>query len=195
MKPSIDNDVTRLLFLMSKGDERAFETIYRKYKQPIAQFVLKYVHCRTQTDDITQEIFIKIWENRDKIAGIKSFKSYLFTVARNHTLNCLKRIVHAEDALNHLTTHLPECSTTLDELQFKEYNQFIDMALYEMPERTLKIFKLCREEGKSYEEAAATLGVSRNAIKNHMVKAMKTLSHVASDKLDITLVLIFMIFC
>ncbi|WP_345233463.1 sigma factor-like helix-turn-helix DNA-binding protein [Olivibacter ginsenosidimutans] len=72
----------------------------------------------------------------------------------------------------------------------KEYRLFIEKAMNDLPARTSEIFKLCREEGKSYEEAAMLIGVSKHAIKNHMVAAMKKLNMIIEKKLDITLALL-----
>lgn len=179
-----------LLLQISKGDAKAFDCLYKKYEQPIYHFVLKYVRSITFAEDITQEIFMKIWENRSKLNTIKTFRKYLFTTAKNHTINKLKQYLHTQNARNELFIHVPiSANSTVDSLQSKEYSKFISKAINNLPLRTYEVFHLCREEGKSYKEAASTLGVSRNAIKNHMISAMKKLSSVIEKKLDITLCL------
>lgn len=185
-------DETGLLLKIRQGDTKAFSCLYEQYEQPIYHFVLKYVRSSLLAEDITQEIFIKIWENRKRLDEVRTFKKYLFTIAKNHTLNKLKQSLYSAKTVDQLFTTLPKSTNnTSDDLQLKEYQLFIDKVIASLPSRTCKVFKLCREEGKTYEEAASTLGVSRHAIKNHMVSAMKKLSTVIEKKLDITLALLF----
>lgn len=186
---------SELIQLICAGNAKAFEEIYYRYKKSVFGFIIKYVRSVDIAEDLTQEIFIKIWEQKEKLKDIRSFRSYLFTLSKNHTLNGLKKIANSENAVNHLLFYAPiEEDSTVWNFQFKEYSNLINRTLKNMPERTMQIFKLCREEGKSYEEAAALIGVSQNAIKNHMVSAMKTFKKMIAQRLDITLIL-FLLYC
>lgn len=82
-----------------------------------------------------------------------------------------------------------------DDFIYREYLELLNQALERLPERTREIFKMCRQEGKSYEEAAAALGISRNAIKQHMVFSMKVLSDFAEKDLGISLSILLGILC
>lgn len=86
-----------------------------------------------------------------------------------------------------INSFVEQRNNTEEELLAKEYLEYLEKALAALPLRTREIFKLCRQEGKSYEEVAIALGISRNAVKNHMVSSMKVLSASVKKDLGISL--------
>lgn len=175
---------TKLVF----GDEYAFAEFYERYSSGILGFVKKFVHSADLSEDLTQEIFIKIWQCRSKLADVQSLKAYLYIVARNHTLNSLKKAFRSEVAMSEvINSFVEERNSTEDELLSKEYYDYLQKALEVLSPRSREIFKLCREQGKSYEEVATALGISRNAVKNHMVASMKILRTSVEKDLGISL--------
>ena len=80
-----------LLLLIQKDDKVAFFHIYERYYRRLYGFVLKYVKQKEDTEEIVQEVFVKIWESRSKIDAYSSFESFLFTVAYNATVNTLRK--------------------------------------------------------------------------------------------------------
>lgn len=171
------NEDKALLLQFIAGDENAFGQLYRQYQLPIYQFIVKYVHAQPFAEDLTQEVFIKIWESRKNLESVQSFRSYLFTTARNHTLNAMKVAFRSEAAMSVIVNSFSEQRNPVEEaLLHTEYQQFLHRTLESLPARTREIFRLCRDQGKTYEEVAAQLGISRNAVKNHMVASLKLLS-------------------
>ncbi|EHQ31203.1 RNA polymerase sigma factor [Mucilaginibacter paludis] len=174
--------------LMVNGDYQAFTVIYSRYVNPLKQFLFKILKSTELTEDITQEVFIKVWANRAKLAQIKSFKAYLYIAARNHALDSLKAAFRSEVAMGEvIRSFIEQRDSTAENLLDKEYRLFLDRVLASLPERTREIFALCREQGKSYDEVADILGISRNAVKNHMVFSMKILSNSVKKELGISL--------
>ncbi|QEC80539.1 RNA polymerase sigma factor [Mucilaginibacter ginsenosidivorax] len=179
---------------MIAGDELAFARLFGKYKGLIYHFVMKYVHSPLLAEDLTQEIFIKLWENKSNLSGVTSFKSYLFTTAKNHTLNCMKAAFRSEAALGLVVNSFNAArNSTEDELIHQEYLAFLRRVLESLPPRTREIFYMCREQEKTYDEVAQELGISRNAVKNHMVASMKALSFSLKKELGISLTVFFAI--
>ncbi|WP_350340075.1 RNA polymerase sigma factor [Paraflavitalea speifideaquila] len=82
----------QLLIRVSKGDERAFEQLFNLYYNQIGDFIMRIVESKPLTQEIVQDVFLKIWISKDTLAEVESFRAYLFIVARNHTFNCLKQI-------------------------------------------------------------------------------------------------------
>jgi len=181
-------DDEQLLQKLIAGDQAAFARLFKKYNRTIYHFVIKYVNSPSLADDLTQEVFIKIWESRDKLGGVLTFKSYLFTTAKNHTLNCMKAAFRSEAAMGLIVnSFVHNRNNTEDRLVNKEYIEFLNRILETLPERTRTIFKLCREQGKTYDEVATELGISRNAVKNHMVASMKVLRYSLQKELGLSL--------
>jgi RNA polymerase sigma-70 factor (ECF subfamily) len=179
---------------MAAGKEEAFAAFYHQYHPAVTLFMQKFLKSPQLAEDLCQEVFVKIWESRAKLAEVQSFRAYLFVVARNHTLTALRTISRHETAIGEIVRHytLPS-STTDDVVLTQEYMRFLHSILESLPPRTREIFRLCREQGKTYEEVAALLGISRNAVKNHMVQAMKVLRSAVEKDLGISLPLFFAI--
>lgn len=183
-----ENREKELLEQLIAGDESGFVGLYELYNAVIFKFILKYVSSMPLAEDLTQEVFIKIWENRLALATVKSFKAYLFVVARNHTLNTMKVIFRSEMATAEVIGAFVDMrNDTEEQLLHKEYLSFLAKILNALPERTREIFKLCRNQEKTYDEVAKSLNISRNAVKNHMVHSMKVLQAAVKSEYGISL--------
>lgn len=189
-----DNSEKELLQQLIAGDETGFVGLYEIYNRSIYTFILKYVSSIPLAEDLTQEVFIKIWENRINLIGVQSFKAYLFITARNHTLNSLKVVFRSEAAIGEVIAGFVNLrNSTEEDLLHKDYLIFLKNTLDDLPARSREIFKLCREEEKTYDEVAKSLNISRNAVKNHMVHSMKVLSSSIKKEFGISLSLIIAI--
>lgn len=194
MSINSDNSEKALLQQIIAGDENGFVGIYEIYNRSIYNFILRYVNSVPMAEDLTQEVFMKIWENRDNLSEVKSFKPYLFTTARNHTLNNLKVVFRSEAAIGEVIAGFVKLrNATEDQIIHKDYAQFLRKTLDELPARSREIFKLCREEEKTYDEVAKSLNISRNAVKNHMVHSMKVLGSSIKKEFGISLIYIIAI--
>ncbi len=181
-----------LLQRLSDGDERAFTQLYNAYKDELTQFIARFVKLPQIAEDISQEVFIKIWQNHTQLQGVDSFKAYLFIAARNHTLNILKRIAKEDSAKAEIIRHIQgvRINNKEDDLISGEYQAYLRKVLNSLPLQTQQVFQLCRTEQKGYEEVAALLGISRNTVKKHMVRSMKTFRQALENGLGIPLPLI-----
>lgn len=83
-------DENTLLNGISLGDRRAFDEIYNQYHSEIYKYVLKFVKSSDCAQDLCQEIFLKVWEKRENLADVRSFRAYLFTVSKNHIFDFLR---------------------------------------------------------------------------------------------------------
>lgn len=190
--PPSDHELkTRLI----TGEETAFAELYDRYSAPVYQYIKKFVHSTDLAEDLTQEIFIKIWQCKSKLTEVRSIRAYLFIMARNHTLNSLKKALRSDVAMSEvLNSFVEERNETEEHLLSKEYHEYLEKALNALPSRTREVFKLCRQQGKSYDEVAVALGISRNAVKNHMVGSMKILSASAKRDLGVSLSVLLTVF-
>ncbi|GEP97201.1 RNA polymerase sigma-70 factor [Chitinophaga cymbidii] len=176
-----------LLNRLVKGNEEAFTILYDRYYRRVALFVQQLVKLPALAEDISQETFIRIWEAREQLAKVQSFKSYLFVAARNHALNCLKRGASEEALKGEIIRHFQQFrNNTEEEMLTQAYLQHIERVLNALPLQTRRIFRLCREQEHSYEEVAARLGISKNAVKKHMIRSIKSLKSAAEKDLGIS---------
>lgn len=165
-----------LLSRIREGDEGAFSLFYEQHWNVIHRFVMKYLKCQDLSNDVTQDIFIRIWEGRADLPEISSLKSYLFIVARNAAFNVLKKASVQENLKEKIVlAAVASRNTTEDDLLSIEYLAHLKRVVETLPAQTQKIFSLCREEEKSYQEVSQMLGISKDAVKKHMVRSMKLL--------------------
>lgn len=177
---------------LSVGKEDAFEKLYNHYVHELKGFVIKFVKSSTLAEDLTQEVFIKIWENRDQLAKVKSFRAYLTVIARNHVLNFLKSAPRNDLVLKEIVGSyiVPQAE---NEIISKEYKQWLQKVLDSMSPQMRSVFKLCREQNKSYDEVADLLQISRNTVKKHMVRSMRVIKGRLDQDLGMSLCLFLLI--
>jgi RNA polymerase sigma-70 factor (family 1) len=169
-----------LLLRIAEGDDKAFEKIYGVYQPLISKVVLKFVKSPDLTEDLTQEIFIRIWDNRTKLVHVDSFYSYLVATARNHVLNFLKKTSKETAAMGEILRHYKLSEETAEERMIsEEYRQHVNNILDFLSPQVRKVFRLCVEDEKSYDEVTSILGISRNTVKKHMVTAHKKMKNIA----------------
>ncbi|ERJ58717.1 RNA polymerase sigma factor [Sphingobacterium paucimobilis] len=190
-----ETNLVSLVSRFSKGDEKAFLHVFNLYYAKIHSFLLKYVHSNDLAEDLTQEVFIKVWEQREKLIDVKYFKSYLYSIAKNHTLNVLEKASRSRLVMGEIVdAYLEGSNTTEENIWSKEYLHCLNLAIERLPERSREIFRLCREQKKTYEEVAALIGISKNAVKNHMVFSMKQLRQTVERQLGISLSILITVF-
>ncbi len=172
----------------------AFAALFAHYQPDINTFLLRFVKSPELAEDLAQEVFLKIWEHRQNLNEIQSFRAYLFITARNHTLTTLRKAARTQTAMGEITKHaLANRDNSGDHILLKEYGQYLRDLLTTLPPRSREVFKLCREQNLSYDEVARQLGVSRNSVKNHMVLSMKILRAAVERDLGIPLSLLLLI--
>jgi RNA polymerase sigma-70 factor (ECF subfamily) len=175
-----------LLLAIADGDERAFSDLYNHHCPAVHSYVLRLVKVPALAEDIVQDIFLKIWEVRSQLPGVRFFPAFLFSVTKNHTLNVLQSVSRSDNALAAVIRHFQEQRVD-DEALSKDYRQFIENTLKAVPARSRDVFRRCRDLGMSYEEVAREIGISRNAVKKHMVNTIRTLKEAAHRDLGITM--------
>ncbi len=132
------------------------------------------VKSPTLADDITQDVFIRIWELRESLDVDKKFESFLFTITRNHILNLLKRSSVDAIVLEEIFSKAPQNdNSTEEEVHFTQTSELLHKAIALLPPQQKRIFELCKINGLSYEEAASELNVSPGTINAHIVKSLK----------------------
>ena len=171
---------TVLLKDLALGDCKAFDEVYRHYHGEISRYIYKFVKSAEHTEDLCQEIFLKVWEKRETLPNLQSFRAYLFTVSKNRVLDFLRHAATERSVQEEvIRASLQHASHVEEALQSEEYQHHLQKILRQLSPRDQEVFRLCREMEHSYDEAAEVLGVSRNAIKKHMVKAIKFIKYSA----------------
>lgn len=165
-----------------KGDCSSFEEIYNIYSDRLFYFAQNYLGNKEASEEIVQEIFVKIWEIRKSLDPEKSFSSFLFTITKNTIFNKLKKRKHEKVYAEHLKNHLETTyNKTEIDIYLNETKQIIDTAVSLMPPQRQKIFILSRENGLSYKEIAQQLNIGEKTIETHIRLALKNVRKALSS--------------
>lgn len=177
MNPNKDNITSELLIRLKNGDMLAFDRVYELYSHKLFSFVFKILKNEDEADDIVQEVFVKIWESRDKLGDCKLLNSYIFTIAYNTSIDLIRKRINNAKYLNHLKSSVVINYTPaiISQIEFDDLNTQAKELIANLPDRQKQVYLLHREEGLTYAEIAEQLGISRNTVENHMGKALKCL--------------------
>lgn len=174
----------------------AFDRIYELYSHKLFSFVFGILKNDAESEDIVQEVFIKIWESRNKLGDYKLLNSYIFTIAYNNSIDLIRKRINNDKYLDHLknSSVVPENPSVISEIEFDELSLQAEKLIMNLPERQKQVFQLHREKGLSYSEIAEQLGISKNTVENHMGKALKYLHHNLDNTLLINVLFINLFF-
>lgn len=194
---NITKSNSELILLLQKNDRVAFYNIYERYSKRLYGFVLRYIKQKEDAEEIVQEVFVKIWESRNRIDAYSSFESFLFTIAYNTTISLLRKRTNEQKYLEHLKTlQQPDISPDLiDEIQFNELNERVQSLLNELTPRQKEIFQLSREEGLTHDEIAKKLDISVNTVKKHIGNTLVFLKSKIANDLTINLLFVYFFLC
>jgi RNA polymerase sigma-70 factor (family 1) len=171
----LDNE-NELLLLVAEGDERAFRQLFDHYWNKIYSVALTLTKSTALSEEIVQDVFLKIWLKREQLPSVEKFDSFLFIVAKNHIYNELRKKTMERPFVEHLEQHFLESSALPEQIMLlKETKQLIDKAVQQLPDQQRAVFELSRNEGLDYTTIADQLGISRSTVKNHMTKALQSL--------------------
>jgi len=164
-----------LLRSVVDGNQQAFAELYNYYRTPALKFCVALLKDQEEAENALHEVFIKIWEKRSHINPDLNFNSYLFTCLRNFVFDHFKRM-EKDQRLRELYMDRMEYSTGFDEaVRSDERDQFVQNVIARLSEKRKKIVLLNIYEGKSYQEIAELMKISKNTVKNQLVKAKQIL--------------------
>lgn len=169
-----------LQLLASGGDQQAFNEIFGRFKLKLYSYLHKITGSHEQAEDIVQEVFIKVWEHRATMGEIENLNAWLFRVAQNKAINSFKKWARDRKLIEELLSYNPSSGVNaMDAADYsvtiKEAEKIIHQGIEHLTPQQKLIYKMSREEGLKHEEIAEQLGLSAGTVKNHMIRALRTL--------------------
>ena len=184
--PDEPKNIDRIVIETKKGNLKAFDQIYNFYSQRLYGFAFSLLKNHEDAKEIVQETFIKLWNKREQINPGQSFKTFLFTISYNTSIDLLRKRLKEDRFKDHLKMHLKIHEQSADSLiTYKELNGILQKAIDKLPSQQKKVFLMSREEGLSYKEISKKLDISLKTIESHIYLALKTIREkMGSDKLS-----------
>ena len=178
---------------IQKGDEVAFESVFKVYYSRLCSYANTMLNDSEEAEEMVQNTFIVLWENRANVDIHTSLKSYLYRAVHN---NCLNRIKHMKVRQEHsayvLHTQEEEVESTSNVVIGNELQQQINVAIEQLPPQCKRVFTMSRYENLTYAEIAAQLEISVKAVDKQMVRALRILREQLKDYLPLILLLLLL---
>jgi RNA polymerase sigma-70 factor (family 1) len=163
-----------LLKHVASGDKTAFRQLFDLYKLRLFSFVLQMTHSKVDAEEIVQDVFAKLWEIRTDLVQVDYPGKYIYTIARNKTLNHLAKLARDRQLLQQVWLNVSQADNSTEaKLQAQESQRLIGEAINRLSLQRQTIFRLSREQGLTHEEIAAHLGLSKSRVKNILVEILK----------------------
>src|ERR1700712_1685203 len=139
-----------LISLLAQNSEYAFQLLFDRYRNNIYKVAMMYVKSPVIAEEIVQDVFLKLWFQRRQLEEIRSLESWLFTLTKNLTLNCLKKIAHEWTAReNWIKQNKLSENTTDHKILNTEYQQLLKRAIDQLSPQQQQVYKLAKEQGLS----------------------------------------------
>jgi len=175
---AVDNINTQLLITqLNEGSHQAFDQIYSLYSKDLFRNIYYQVKDKEVAKDITQEVFITIWKRHQSINPERSIKPYLNVIARNLIIKAFQKKAATKQFTETLfKIEASSYSSPNEILEYKETIQIINQAINTLSPQQKTIYQKCRMEGKSHEEVAEELKISKATVNNHITSANKAVT-------------------
>ncbi len=168
-----DEDLARTF---AAGDNLAFAALYSRYKQPVYVFALRMLRQPEKARDAFQSAFLKAFECRPDLAKVVRFRSWIFTIVRNHCLNELRREKSIDSSYREMDDLMGEDEGEL--LDRDDESRLLMNTIMRLKPEYREVLLLREYEGLSYEEIAAVVGSTESAVKARLFKARQQLHKV-----------------
>jgi RNA polymerase sigma-70 factor (ECF subfamily) len=157
---------------IAQGDRTAFKELYGRYFKVVQKYISLFVPSRDNLDELTQDVFVRLWEKREHLAGVNAFRGYLFLLTRNMVFNFM-RSVRVQQRTSELNETIEPAGEQHVEhaLLYKQYYAIAVEGMEKLPPGRKKILKMSVEEGLTLDEIAEKLKITRAGVKKQLYAA------------------------
>lgn len=189
------------LFALKSGSEKAFRTIMDSWYKRLYNFANGYLKNEENTKEVLQDVFLQLWDHRDKLADNTIMNAYLFTLTRNRCIDLIRKErlklqfrTDKQEEYRRLTENFDALSDPiLDDIFAMEIQVEINLAVDRLPEQCRKVFILSRSNGLKNREISEELKLSEKTVESHLTKALKTIKLALEQKFPGSLQLIMIL--
>ena len=190
-KTNIDAD---LISRLKKDDHDSFQKLFERYSLPLFRFSFSYLKSKEVAEDVVQEVFMKIWNNRKEIKNNTSFQSYLFTIALNAVRKHFNKLSKQNELKHNILFEFSENKPGFDDRSGYQFLiEKLDELVSQMPEKRREVFIKKKMEEKSLKEIAEECDITTKTVEYHITEAMKFLK-IEFEKLKVRGIVFFHLF-
>lgn len=176
-EPVSDIDPVSVIEALRRGDHKAFQEIFFKYYGKVKQFIFLMIKSRDEAEELSQQVFVDLWQKREKINTEKNFRAFLYTLARNAVYDDYKKKIAQESRLgDYVFSDSVESSD--ESIIAQETQMLIDMAVCRMPKQRKRIFEMSRVEGLTNDEIAERLDITKKGVEKQLRLALNDIKEV-----------------
>lgn len=181
-----------LLTRVAARDEAAFRQLFDIHYNKLAAFVQRLTKSTNITEELVQDVFVRVWQNRSELTSINNFEAWIYVLARNHVFNQLKKMAREQKQLLEWFEQAEPCIfDTINDDDTVDYFSFIERSIEKLPQQQKKIYLLKRQDGLKNEEIAKQLNLSLKTVKRHFTLALRSIKHNAKQSIEIIILLFF----
>lgn len=168
------------------------DSLIKQYEKRIFGFLIQYVKIPEEAEDMTQEILIKLWQNKERISSIDDQEAYILAMTRNYVRDHFKKMSRERIYLQEVVDHLPvQDDSAFTIIKRKELETNIEAVILELPPRQQEVYHLFYKQGKSMVEIAKELKISPHTVKNHRAQALKFIQSRINPEMFLSVMILF----
>jgi RNA polymerase sigma-70 factor (ECF subfamily) len=187
------NSECALLNSVASGDQKAFTQLVDLYWNKVYSHALVYSKSSPRAQEITQDVFMQVWNKRHALLEVKDFEKFLFILGRNQIISSMRKKL--DDFSGQDPVEMPELNLVPDQqLEYKQTFNKIMEAVDKLSSTRQKVFKLSRFDGMTYDEIAQHLNISRNTVKEHIVMALSFIRTYIREHGKLMILIFFWLF-
>jgi RNA polymerase sigma-70 factor (family 1) len=182
---------TNLLELIAEGDEKAFRQLVHQYADLLGSHIYRITHSREQTEEIVQDVFLKIWMTRESLSDVRNFRTYLYVISRNHALNALQSLIREKTKQKEWQKSVLSVASSDDNLDTERLS-LLDQAIAQLPAQQQKAWILSRQERMKYHEIAKEMGLTQETVRKYVKLASISITKYMETHIGMLLLGIFL---
>lgn len=163
---------SQLLQQAAVGSREAYAVLYQHYLPKLYKYLYGIIRSKEETEEILQDIFLKLWEKKAELSSIKALNSYLFRIARNRLMNHYDHQKVRQKAINYIGQKDEENGSTVeDQYIYKQYNEVVQKAISALPPKRRQVFEMSTQQELSHDQIAEELNISKSMVKKQLYAA------------------------
>ena len=179
-----------LVLQVAEGDEKAFEELFYAYHNQLGSYVLGWTKSISVTEEVVQDVFLKIWMNREALKEVERFDNYLYIVSRNYTFNALRQTAKKRLKSQEWAKHFENDQDFSTDSTTEDYIALIEAAVAKLPPQQQKVYILKRHHGLKYEEISNQLEISPETARKHLAAALRNITSYVKARMHIVLLIL-----